>query len=177
MRTALHNNNIQVYDTYIKVLFNTCLSINTLSFKFFSYIQQHVKLLPTSRKVISADGDSLGPISEVHLKFKVGKIDFNDVFVILNNLHIILGLPWQCNYRIGCTWNREVRHLLTIKNKVLALSLTLQSPKQLIKTKGQCTLQSRSIPWISVKTPRNIQANNLLEITFDRQLPKGLIST
>ena len=102
---------------------------------------------------------------------------FNDVFVILNNLQrdIILRLPWQHNYRIGCTWNTEGKHLLTIKNKFLALSLTPQSPNQLIKTKDQCTLQSRSITWFSVKTPRNIQANNLLEITFDRQLPKGLI--
>ena len=131
-----------------------------------------------TRKVVSADSDSLGPVGEVHLKFKVGKIDFNDVFVILNNLQrdIILRLPWQCNYRIGCMWNREGKHLLTIKIKFLALSLTSQSPNQLIKTKGQCTLQSKSINWISVKTPRNIQANNLLEITFDRQLPKGLIS-
>ena len=99
------------------------------------------------------------------------------MFVILNNLQrdIILRLPWQCNYRIGCTWNREGKHLLTSKNKFLALSLTLQSPNQLIKTKGHCILQSRSITWISVKTPRNIQANNLLEVTFNRQLPKGLI--
>ena len=99
------------------------------------------------------------------------------MFVILNNLprDIILGLPWQCNYRIGYTWNREGKHLLTIKNKFLALSLTLQSPNQLVKTMGQCALQSRSITWISVKIPRNIQANNLLEINLDRQLPKGLI--
>ena len=76
---------------------------------------------------------------------------------------------------IGCTRNREGKHLLTIKNKLLALSLTLHLPNQSRKTKGQCTLQSRSITWISVKTPRTIQANNLLEITFDRQLPKGLI--
>ena len=84
-------------------------SINAILFKFYSSIQQKVKLLPTHRKVISADGNSFGPISEVHLKFKVGKIDFNDVFVILNNLQwdIILGLPWQCNYRIGYMWNRE----------------------------------------------------------------------
>ena len=34
---------------------------------------------------------------------------------------------------------------------------------------------SRSITWISVKTPRNIQANNLLKINLDRQLPKGLM--
>ena len=166
-----------MYDSYVKALFDTGASIIALSFKFFSHIQHHVKLLPTTRKVVSADSNSLGPISEVHLKFKVGKIDFNDVFVILINLQrdIIHGLPWQHNYRIGCMWNREDKHLLTIKSKFLALSLTLQSPNQLIKTKGQCTLQSRSITWISVKTPQNIQANNLLEITFDRQLPKGLI--
>ena len=48
-------------------------------------------------------------------------------------------------------------------------------PKQLAKTKGQCTLQGRSITWISVKMPRNIQVNNLLKINLDRQLPKGLI--
>ena len=92
-----------------KALFNTNTSINALSFKFFSHIQQHIKLLPTSRKVVSADGNSLGPISEVHLKFKVGKIDFNDVFVILNSLqrNIILRLPWQCNYRISCSCGTE----------------------------------------------------------------------
>ena len=128
-------------------MFDTGASINAISFRFFSHIQQCVKLLPTNRKAVSADSNSLGPISEVHLKFKVGKIDFNDVFVILNNLQrdIILGLPWQCNYRIGCMWNREGKYLLTIKNKFLALSLTLESPKQLVKTKGQCALQSSSI--------------------------------
>ena len=157
-------------------MFDTGASNNALSFRFFSHIQQHVKLLPTTRKVVSADSDSLDPIGQVHMKFKVGKIDFNDVFVILNNLQrdITLGLPWQCNYRIGCTWNREGKHLLTIKNIFLDLSFTSQSPNQLIKTKDQCTLQSRSITWISVRTPRNIQANNLLKFTFDRQLPKGL---
>ena len=51
----------------------------------------------------------------------------------------------------------------------------MQSPNQLVKSKGQCTLQSRSITWISVKTPRNILANNLLEINLDGQLPKALI--
>ena len=82
-----------MYDTYIKALFDTGASINALSFKFFSYIQQHVKLLPPTRKLVSVDDDSLGPIGEVHLKFKVGKIDFNDVFIILNKLQrdIILG--------------------------------------------------------------------------------------
>ena len=95
----------------------------------------------------------------------------------MNNLQrdIILRLPWQHNYRISCTWNREGKHLLTIKTKFLALSLTLQPPSQLVKTKAQCELQGRSITWISVKTTRNIQNNNLLEMNLDRQLPKGLI--
>ena len=47
--------------------------------------------------------------------------------------------------------------------------------KQLVITKGQSMLQGRSITWISVKTPRNLQINSLFEITLDRQLPKGLI--
>ena len=83
-------------------------------------MQQQVKLLPTNRKVVSADGDSLGPIGEVHVKFKVGKVELNDVFIILNNLQqdIILGLLWQHNYKIGCTWNREGKHFLTIKNQI-----------------------------------------------------------
>ena len=60
-------------------------------------MQKLLKILPTSRKVVSADGDSLGPIGEVHLKFKIGKVVFNDSFIILNNLQhdIILKLPWQ----------------------------------------------------------------------------------
>ena len=42
-------------------------------------------------------------------------------------------------------------------------------------TKGQCTIPGRYITWICIKTPRSIKANTLLEITSDRQLPKGLI--
>ena len=36
-------------------------------------------------------------------------------------------------------------------------------------------MQGRSITWISIKKPRNIQVNSLLEINLDRKLPKGLI--
>ena len=37
-------------------------------------------------------------------------------------------------------------------------------------------MQSRSITWISVKTPRNLDINSLFEITLDRQLPSDLIT-
>ena len=134
-------------------------------------------MLPTSRKVVSADGDSLDSIGEVHLRFKIGKVVFNDVFIILNNLQcdIILGLPWQWNYRIGCAWNWEGKHFITIKNKFLALSITPPMSRQLAITKGQYTLQSRSITWISIKTLRNLDINSLFKISLDRQLPNGLI--
>ena len=49
-------------------------------------MQQQVKLLPTNGKVVSADGDSLGSIGEVHVKFQLVKVEFNDVFIILNSL-------------------------------------------------------------------------------------------
>ena len=80
----------------MQVLFDTGASINAISLKFYSSMQQQVKLLPTNRKVVSADSNSLGPLGEVHLKFKLGKVEFNDIFVILNNLqrNIILSLPW-----------------------------------------------------------------------------------
>ena len=80
---------------------------------------------------------------------------FNDRFIILNNLQhdIILRLPWQQNDRIRCTWNQEGNHFITIKNQFLALSIAPPIPGQLAKTKGQCTLQSRSITWISIQTP------------------------
>ena len=81
---ALYNK--QVNNLHTQALFDTGTSINAISLKFYSSIQHHVKLLPTNRKVVSADGDSLGPIGEVHVKFKLGKVEFKDVFVILNNL-------------------------------------------------------------------------------------------
>ena len=44
------------------------------------------KRLPTNEKVFSADGNSLGTIIEVHVKFKLGNVEFNNVFIILNHL-------------------------------------------------------------------------------------------
>ena len=169
--------NIHISNTCTQALFDTDTSINAISHKFFSSIQQQFKPLPTNKKVVSADGDSFGPIGEMHIKFKVGKIEFDNIFIILDSLQqdVILGLLWQHNYKIGCSWSREGKHFLNIKNKFLALSIGSQVQKQIAVTKGQCTIPGRSITWICIRTPRNIKANMLLEITSGRQLPKGLI--
>ena len=109
--------NTQIGNLHTQALFDTGTSINAISIKFYSSMQQHLKILPTSRKVVSADGDSLGPTAEVHVKFKIGKVVLNDAFIILNNLQcdIILGLPWQQNYRIGCTGIKMVSISLLLK--------------------------------------------------------------
>ena len=49
-------------------------------------MQQHLKMLPANRNVVSADGNSLGPAGEVHVNFKLGKVVFNDIFIFSNNL-------------------------------------------------------------------------------------------
>ena len=46
--------------------------------------------------------------------------------------------------------------------------------RQLAKTKGQCTIQSRSITWIMVKSSPHINNNSIHEIQFDRKLPSGI---
>ena len=96
-----------------------------------------LKCYPPAERLFQQMVTALGPVGEVHAKFKIGKVVFSNVFIILNNLQcdIILGLPWQQNYRIGCTWNQEGKHFLTIKNKFLALSITPHALKQLVITK------------------------------------------
>ena len=41
---------------------------------------------PSTEKLFLQMATALGPIGEVHFKFKVGKIEFDDIFVILNSL-------------------------------------------------------------------------------------------
>ena len=129
------------------------------------------------RKVVSVDGDSLGPVGEVHIKFQLGKVIFNDRFIILNNLKqdMILGLPWQSNYKIGCDWNREGKHFISIKGQFLAHNINQHAMRQLAKTKGKCTVQNRSITWITVKSSPHIDNNGINKILFDRKLPPGII--
>ena len=169
---------VQICQLKTAVLFDTGASINAIPSKFFSSLQQQLKVIPTNRKVVLVDGNSLGPIGEVHLQFQLGNVVFHDRFVIMDNLqcYIILGLPWHCNYRIGCNWNQGGKHFITIKNQFLALSIAPHVLRQLSRTKGQCTIQCRSITWISVQTLQNLDNNSLYEISLDRQLATGIIT-
>ena len=96
-------------------------------------------MIPINREGVSVDGNSLGPVGEVHVKFQLGKLVFNDRFIILDNLKqdMILGLSWQSNYNIGCDWNREGKYFISITGQFLAHSINQHVIRQLAKTKGQ----------------------------------------
>ena len=129
---------LQIGKLKTAALFNTGTSINAISSKFFRCLYQQLKIISTNRRVVSVDGNSLGPVGEVHLKFQLGKVIFNDRFIILNNVNqdIILGLPWQSNYKIGYNCNREDKHFISIKGQFLANSINQDAIRQLAKTKG-----------------------------------------
>ena len=86
-----------------------------------------------------------------------------------------LSLPWESNYIIGCDWNREGEHFISIKGQFLAHSINQHAIRQLAKAEGQCNIQSRSITWIMVKSPPHVNNNSINEILFDRKLPPGII--
>ena len=60
---------VQIGEIKTAALFDTGASTNTISSKFFSSLQHQLKVIPTNRKVVLADSNSLGPIGEVHLQF------------------------------------------------------------------------------------------------------------
>ena len=65
--------NVQMGELKVAALFDTGASINVISSRFFRSFQHQLKVIPTDRKVVSADSNSLGPIGEVHFKFQSGK--------------------------------------------------------------------------------------------------------
>ena len=77
---------LQIGKLKTTALFDAGTSINAISSMFFRSLQEQLKITPVYRNVVSADGDSLGPTGKVHLKFQLGKVIFNDRFIILNNL-------------------------------------------------------------------------------------------
>ena len=112
---------VQIGKLHTQTLFNTGISINAILFKFYSTIQQQLKILPTSRKVVSADSDSLGAIGEVHLKFRIGKVVLGNVFIILYNL--------QCDI---------IMELVALGIKKLSILLPLKTNSQLLVLSHLC---------------------------------------
>ena len=73
---------------------------------------------------MSAIGVNLSPIGQGNLPFKFGNKQFTNRFITLQDLcrNIILGLNWQCNYRIGCNYNINGKQYITHNYTVYALA-------------------------------------------------------
>ena len=65
-------------------------------------------------------------MGQCDLIFGLGNKQFTDRLIVLQDLHrnIILGLNWQCNYRIGCNWNVNGQQYITHNNDILCTSTT-----------------------------------------------------
>ena len=85
-------------------------------------------------KVMSTGGTTLGPIGQCDLKFILGNNQFTDGFIILQELYrnIILGLNWQCNYRIGCNLNVNGQQYITHNNNFLCTSTPSSNTEPII---------------------------------------------
>ena len=74
--------------------------------------------------VTSVGGTNLGLLGQCDLAFRLGNKQFTDRFIVLQDLHrnIILGLNWQCKYRIGCDWNIKEQNYIIYNNIILSTS-------------------------------------------------------
>ena len=77
---------LQIGELKTAALFDTGSFIIAISSKFFRSLHQQLKVIPSNRKVVSTGGNSLGPVGKVHIKFQLGKVIFNDRFIMLNKL-------------------------------------------------------------------------------------------
>ena len=121
-------------------LLHTGANISVIPEKFFRSLPQTPQLLKVHiHKVTSASGANLGPIGQCDLTFRLAKKQCIGRFMILQELcrNIILGLNWQCNYRIGCNWNINGQQYITHNTKFLYTSIPSSYTKPIFKIQGQ----------------------------------------
>ena len=77
-----------------------------------------------THEVTSASGANLGPVGQCNLTFRLGNTLFTDRFIVLQDVHrnVILGINFQCNYRIGCNRNVNGQQYITHNNRFLCTS-------------------------------------------------------
>ena len=147
-----------------------------VSEKFFNWLLQTTKLSKVhTHKVMSASGANLGPIGQCDLTFWLGNRYFMDRFIILQDLwrNLILGLHWQCNYRIGRNWNVNGQQYIT-HNSIC--TSTVSSKQEPIKQNwGALQFPPRSTSVIAVQTPTELNTKHIYQLNASEDLPSGII--
>ena len=128
-------------------------------------------------EVTSANGDNLGPIGQFDLKFRLGNKQFMDRLKILQDLYrnILLGLNWQCNYRIGCRWNVNGYQYITHNNNFLCTNISSSNTEPIFWNSGVFILPLRSILIILVQAPTEWNTWLLFQLDATDDLPSGII--
>ena len=128
-------------------------------------------------KVTPASGADLGPVGQCDLTFRLGNEQFTNRFIVLWDLHrnIILGLNWQCNYRIGCNWNIKGQQYITHNNKFLCTSIPSSNTKVIIYNSGSAILPPRSVSVISEKVKTKLNTRYLYQLNATDNLPCGIL--
>ena len=163
-KSATYNVTIQNLTT--KALLDTGANISVVSEKLFNSLPQKPKLSKVHKhKVTSARGNNLDPTGQCDLTFQLRNKQFMGRFIILQDLwrNLILGLNWQCNYRIGCNWNANGQHYITHNNKCLSTSTPSPKMEHTIENAGALSLPLRSICVIEVQAPTDMNTKHVYQ--------------
>ena len=145
---------------------DTGATVSVLSQKFFNSLPQNPKLLKLNAcTVTSANDTDLGPIGQCYLPFRLGNKNFMDKFIILQDLHrvLILGLNRQFKYKIGCNWSSNGQHYMTHNNDYLCTSIPVDITKPIIQNVGGLLATQVGVNHLrssahSIKVSANLQA-------------------
>ena len=116
----------------------------------------------THTKTSSAFGANLSPIRQWNLTFLLGNKHFTHSFIALQDLWWnVIGLNWQCNYKIGCNWNVNGQQYITHNNKYLYTSTASSDTKPIIYSAGAIHLQLRYISVITVQALTELNTQHM----------------
>ena len=126
---------------------------------FFRSLQQTPQLLKVRlHKVASANGANLGPVGQCDLTFRLGNKQSTNKLIILWDLcrNIIVGINWQCDYRIGCNWNINGQQDITHNNKFLWTNIPSSHTEPIVCNSGSTMFPPSSVSVLSIKAPAEL---------------------
>ena len=141
--------------------------MSIISTKFFNSLIHKPKITACRRILGTADGEALILKGECFLQIKIGKQIFRDRVIIVENLshNYIIGTAMIRSYHIATGFSITGRHFLSVNGQMLAQSIPTPTMEAIIKNKGKIKLSPHSVTVISIKTPPNISAKYMKQVT------------
>ena len=167
-----------VNDMSVDALYDTGASMSCMAKRFFDRLAVNPKLIPCSRSIAGAGGETLRLAGECIIHLQIGKRVFRDQVVVIDNLRCqyILGKVLHRLYQFSTSYLTTGKHYITINRQVIAQSISQPLDYLIVKTKGRITLPPASVSVIEVKTPKLTNTTNLYKMNaVTTQLPEGVI--